>query len=176
MLFNSVMGYCQGVWFSDYDYSFVQAFAEAHTMVYPASVTGPRPAAQKIWTYSGTISANGVRLNPVHVSMGTPTPLDGVHGTHVLRLRFQSGGTMDVPLLPVEIGDAEVDQAKAFFVSIPAPGTIQSLEVLYKGKAITAMDATGTSLRASVKAVSGQSPRSAALVGRCQQVQQRRFV
>ena len=163
VLFNSVMGYCGGAWFSDYDYSFVQAFAESHTVVYPASVTGPLTAAQKIWTYSGTISANGVRLNPVHVSMGIPTPLDGVHGAHVLRLHFQSGGTMDVPLLPIEIGDAEMDQAKAFFVSIPAPGDIQSLEVLYKGNAITATDATGTSLRASVKAVRRQQSISAAL-------------
>lgn len=32
---------------------------------------------QEIWTYSGTRSSTGARLNPVHVSLGTPTPHQG---------------------------------------------------------------------------------------------------
>lgn len=173
MLFNSVMGYCQGVWFSDYDYSFVQAFAEAHTIAYPQGVAGPPITAQalarsvgaqqEIWTYSGTLSASGVRLNPVHVSLGTPTAIDAVRGAQLLRLHLHSGGTVDVPLLPVEIGDAEADQAKAFFVSIPSPGTVESLEVLHKGIALLPVDTAGAPLRASVKAAARQTPRSAIL-------------
>jgi trimeric autotransporter adhesin len=171
VLYNSVMGYCPGAWFSDYDYSFVQAFAEAHSKAYVQNVSGAvAPSAAgaaasatptEIWTYSGTITTTGVRMNPVHIGSGTPTPLDGVHGTHVLRLHLTSGGTIDVPLLPIELGDGEADHAKSFFVSVAAPGHVESVEVLHEGKGLVAKGLSGSALRTVNKDLHHPIPESA---------------
>ena len=91
----------------------------------------------------------------MHVGTLPLTPAEAVKGPHTLRLHLISGATVDVPLLPVEIGDAESQDLRSFSVTIPSPGQVVSAEVLYRGKALTVRDASGAKLHAHRQARPG---------------------
>jgi hypothetical protein len=135
---KDVMGYCGGTWFSDFSYVRAQQFAESRTAAIPqplvlnaaASVAAP----DGYLTISGELTAQGVLLHPAaataaKVEADTAT----ARSVYALRLHTSSGQTYQLPFEPVGVADA-AGETSHFWVSLPNPGEIASIEVLRNGQ------------------------------------------
>jgi len=139
---KDVMGYCGGTWFSDFSYIRAQQFAESRTAAIPqplvlataASVATSTPAPDGYLTISGELTAHGVLLHPASASAAT-TGIDTAtaRSIHELRVHTVSGQTYKLPFEPVSVADA-ADATSHFWVSLPNPGEIASIEVLRSGQ------------------------------------------
>ncbi|SFH80923.1 IPT/TIG domain-containing protein [Collimonas sp. OK307] len=137
---KDVMGYCGGTWFSDFSYIRAQQFAESRTAAIPqplvlataASIATPTPDGYL--TISGELTAHGVLLHPASAS-AAKTGIDTAtaRSIHELRLHTVSGQTYKLPFEPVSVADA-ADATSHFWVSLPNPGEIASIEVLRNGQ------------------------------------------
>jgi hypothetical protein len=129
-----VMGYCNGRWFSDYNYSFVQQFLEYQRSQGRLSVQSKSAYADTgLIVVSGTIDANGAQIDSVLPATGAPQ----APGTsaHQLELVTADGRVISVPVSPKRIDHAD-PPAMHFSASIPNPGTLAKLRVLHQGKTI----------------------------------------
>jgi hypothetical protein len=126
---KDIMGYCSGIWFSDYNYRFVQQFLE-----YQRSRTGNlvqtqmAASATDLITLQGVVTADGVTLRPVRASRGVPRASDG--GDYTLRLVLRDGRTVEQRFTTLEV---DHDEGRHFSVVLPNPGAIASVSVLHKG-------------------------------------------
>ena len=99
---SDVMGYCDGAWFSDYNYFHVQNWLES--WLYPTS------QPMKVFTstfelldIAGEISTQGVRFQPIFGSLGQP----GLsQGEYQLRLRLSDGSQIFSSFSAVRVADA----------------------------------------------------------------------
>ncbi|WP_211452189.1 IPT/TIG domain-containing protein [Collimonas antrihumi] len=139
---KDVMGYCGGTWFSDFSYVRAQQFAESRTAAIPqplvlaaaASVATSAPAPDGYLTISGELTAQGVLLRPASASAAkTGADTATARSIHELRLHTVSGQTYKLPFEPVSVADA-TDETSHFWVSLPNPGEIASIEVLRNGQ------------------------------------------
>ena len=82
------MSYCDGDWFSDYNYRLMQVFLTPSDRTLAAGCRtragGRRAAPQELLVVSGEIDAQGLRLNPIKASVGTPRSPD--RGPYLLRI------------------------------------------------------------------------------------------
>jgi hypothetical protein len=127
---TDVMGYCNGNWFSDYNWREVQRFLEARPQ--PAAATaaaGGTPTAETL-VVAGRIDASGVHFEPVQRARGTATAVPS--GEYRLRVRAADGGTFEFPFDAVEVDHANPPE-QHFFVTLPAPGPVAQLDVLRDG-------------------------------------------
>ena len=124
-----VMGYCNGSWFSDYNFREVQRFLEARPQ--PALVTVQSAAqANDLVLVTGRITAEGVSFAPVHRARGVAPVV--ASGAYRLRVRAASGATFEVPFDAAEV-DHAVPSEQHFFVALPSPGALAGLEVASAG-------------------------------------------
>jgi hypothetical protein len=136
---SDVMGYCSGVWFSDYNLREVQRFLEARPQTAAivealAASPGTGKAAGEILVVSGVIGLDGVRLGPVQTLRGEASVAPA--GEYLLRLRTEAGGAFEVPFDAVAV-DHAMPPERHFLVRVPNPGRLQALEVL-RGNAVIA--------------------------------------
>jgi trimeric autotransporter adhesin len=135
---KDVMGYCGGTWFSDFSYVRAQQFAESRTTAIPrplvlssaASVAAP----DGYLTIAGEITAQGILLHPASAT-ATKLRIDTAtaKSTYALRVRTVSGQTYTLPFEPVSIADT-TDITSHFWVSLPNPGDIATVDVLRNGQ------------------------------------------
>ncbi|WP_374403789.1 IPT/TIG domain-containing protein [Niveibacterium sp.] len=121
---HDVMGYCDGEWFSDYNYSRVQTFMQSFT--YPQITPFAEPV--EMLDFFGDIRDGKVRLAPPGARMATQPYAGG--GAFALRVTTTAGAVVDVPFTPVKVADEAGSSLQHFHVALPNPGTIAKVEVL----------------------------------------------
>lgn len=136
---KDVMGYCGGTWFSDFSYVRAQQFAESRTAAIPQPLVLNSPASvatapDGYLTIAGEITAQGVLLHPASAS-ATKLRIDTAtaKSSYALRVRTVSGQTYSLPFEPVSVADTS-DKTSHFWVSLPNPGAIATIDVLRDGQ------------------------------------------
>jgi hypothetical protein len=136
-----VMGYCNGDWFSDYNYSAIQTWLEARPQEAPfvssAFASKGEGAASELVLVSGAIGLAGSRIDSVQAVRGVPRVPPG--GEFVLRLHTLAGERFDVPFDATAVDHASPPE-RHFQVRIPDPGPLRSIEVLRDGVPIVARE------------------------------------
>ncbi len=169
---SDVMGYCGGLWFSDYNLREVQRFLEARPQVAPLvtaqAVSGPtgKAAATEVIVVSGAIGLDGVRLAPVQALPGTAELAE--QGEYAVRLRTVDGGVFELPFDAVTV-DHAMPPERHFRVRIPNPGPLQSLEVL-RGGSVIARRAADQPTAEIARAMAAAAPAQVVSVGDALQV------
>ncbi|PFH10837.1 IPT/TIG domain-containing protein [Collimonas sp. PA-H2] len=136
---KDVMGYCGGTWFSDFSYVRAQQFAESRTTAIPqplvlSSGASVATAPDGYLTIAGEITAQGVLLHPASAS-ATKLRIDTAtaKSAYALRVLTVSGQTYTLPFEPVSVADT-TDKTSHFWVSLPNPGEIATVDVLHNGQ------------------------------------------
>jgi hypothetical protein len=133
---HDVMSYCDGDWFSDYNYRRVQTYltpadrapAAAAASEVALDVVPPR----ELLLVSGEIGPQGVRLHPVKAALGTPRL--PASGPYLLRITTAAGAVVEQPFAPRGID--HLPQQQHFGFTLPHPGTIAKIEVLLDGRVL----------------------------------------
>lgn len=159
---KDTMSYCDGSFFSDYNYNLVQQFAEARTVTYPqADLAGAGGAAGAAadaavgggyLLLSGEVTAAGVRMNPA-IAVGGAPPVAAVPPTGALqmRLRTRQGQQLDVSFDAVEVADLP-GNVRHFQVLVPNPGEVQAIEVRERGRLLARRPPAAQHARAMAQA------------------------
>ncbi len=134
---SDVMGYCNGAWFSDYNFREVQRFIEAQPQ--PALSIQSAERTAEVVVVSGSIGSDGVRFNPVQRLRGLAPVAEA--GEYVLRLVTAAGATIEVPFDAVRVDHAMPPELH-FFVKLPDPGTLADIAVLRGANALPQAGAT----------------------------------
>jgi hypothetical protein len=149
---HDVMSYCSGNWFSDYNYRLMQVFLTPADRTLSADAERAQAAAgsdaQELLVVSGEIDAQGLRLNPIKSTSGTPRPPDA--GPYLLRITTQSGAVIEQ-----RFASREVDHDNArerFGFTLAHPGPIERLDVLREGRLMHQRTARAHALAAPVPA------------------------
>ncbi|MEC5163541.1 MULTISPECIES: IPT/TIG domain-containing protein [unclassified Janthinobacterium] len=136
---KDVMSYCDGAWLSDFSYLRAQQFslkrAQAQAQA-PARVMAKRTAAlaDGYLSISGSISRGALLLRPAMASSARlHQEVAGQQHAYVLRVVTVAGQTFDQPLETQLVADSKVE-TRHFWASLPNPGPVASIEVLYQGK------------------------------------------
>ncbi len=134
---TDIMGYCSGVWFSDYNYKLMQSFLEGQPQ---ADVTAAQAAsvATDMLQIAGAIGVDGVVLMPVHALRGRPTT---TAGEYTLRLFTQDGRIVEHRFDAAVVDHVEPLEAH-FAVTVPNPGPLERVEISRAGVRIPAASAT----------------------------------
>ncbi len=125
-----IMGYCSGVWFSDYNLREVQRFMEAQPQggaTVPA--VGADIAADTI-VLSGRIDADGVTLDPVQRRRGIARGAV-INSDYRARIHTTAGAMIEVPIEAAEVD--HVDE-KHFYATVPSPGPLARVELTRRGQ------------------------------------------
>ena len=129
------MSYCDGDWFSDYNYRRVQVYLTPGDRTQAAAsreaaldVTPP----QEVLLVSGEIDGQGLRLHPLKSATGTPRP--PAPGNYLLRITTVQGGVIEQPFATKELDHRP--QHERFGFTLPHPGSIASIEVLRDGQVL----------------------------------------
>ena len=140
---SDVMGYCDGEWFSEYNYHKIATFAAGVTAggvsamiaapMAHAMADDPAPT-EAVLHLSGSISeANSkATLSPVKKAQGgyvTPNK-----GAYILRLYTQGGALIERRFNADRVEDGQAD-GKHFFLTVPSPGKLSRIEIL-KGERV----------------------------------------
>jgi Peptidase M66 len=129
---HDVMSYCDGNWFSDYNYRKMQGFlTPGDRTVASTDPTAALDVAQELLMVSGRIDNGVLELRPLRPLQGTPRPPDAT-GSYLLRITTQAGGVVDVRFATKEID--HLPQQQRFGFSIPNPGPIAKIELLHEGR------------------------------------------
>lgn len=127
---TDVMGYCNGNWFSDYNFREVQRFLEARPQPALATVQGAAGGGSELITVAGRIFPDGVSFEPVQRARGL-APVVGT-GSYRLRVRAADGAVFEVPFDPVDVDHGEPGE-RHFFLALPSPGVLAGLDVVGAG-------------------------------------------
>lgn len=123
---TDVMGYCNGAWFSDYNYSAMQAHLESQPQASIASAQATSDA--DLLMISGVIGIDGVSFAPVQALRGR---LSFSGGDYTLRVITRDGRTIEHAFDAQEVD--HVENEKHFALKLIDPGAIAGLEVLHGG-------------------------------------------
>ncbi len=131
---TDIMGYCQGSWFSDYNYREMQRYMESQSGLIAAQIAAD-VADQDLLLIAGTIGLDGLTLAPVQALRGAPTT---GQGDYTLRLLLTDGSTIE-HAIEAELVDHAVPPERHFAVAVPRPDiAVARIEVLRGGAAIAA--------------------------------------
>ena len=134
---KDVMGYCGGTWFSDFSYVRAQQFAETRTAAMTQALVATNTdtkATDGYLTISGELKPQGVLLYPASASATMlQTGATNTKSAYILRVRTAAGQTYQFPFNPASIADTTVETSH-FWVSMPNPGAIATIEVLHNGQ------------------------------------------
>jgi hypothetical protein len=117
-----IMGYCNGTWFSDYNFSAVQNFLEQHRA--RGTMTKPSGPATELAVFDGVISASGLQLKPAQFLIG---PAVASAGDHRVVLRTADGRTLEQPVELVQVDHADEWH---FTVALPNPGAVVAADLI----------------------------------------------
>lgn len=121
-----IMGYCNGPWFSDYNYREMQRYIESQASLVAAQVAADG-IEQDLMLISGTIGLDGMQLAPVQAMRAVATTGGG---EYTLRLVTRDGRMFEHAFDP-ELVDHAVPPERQFAVAVPDPGTaLARIEVL----------------------------------------------
>jgi hypothetical protein len=147
---HDLMSYCDGDWFSDYNYRKMQGYLTPTDRA--LSVTDPQAsldAAQELVMVSGQVRAGVLALQPLKPLHGNPRWPDA-SGPYLLRITTQQGTIIEYRFAAKEI-DHLPDQQR-FGFTIPYPGAIAKLEVLLAGQVLMAKELRKRALTAAGEA------------------------
>ncbi|HTN48269.1 MAG TPA: IPT/TIG domain-containing protein [Burkholderiaceae bacterium] len=125
-----IMGYCNGSWFSDYNYREMQRYMESQSGLVALQAAQAAAAAveQDMLLVSGSIGSDGIRLAPVQALRGVPT---AGTGNYTLRVSMRDGRTFAYPF-DADLVDHAEPAERHFAVLVPDPGgAVASLDVLH---------------------------------------------
>jgi len=150
---HDVMSYCNGNWFSDYNYRLMQVFLTPSDRTLSADVgraqaASAGAAASDLLVVSGEVDAQGLRLNPVKLAVGTPRTPDA--GPYLLRITTQAGTVVEQSFASREI-DHQSDLQR-FGFTIAHPGPIERIEILRDGRVVQQRTARSRALAAAATA------------------------
>jgi hypothetical protein len=166
---HDIMSYCGGQVFSDYNYRKMQVYL---TPADKATAAGATSSAQsvsatestetrEVLLVSGELRASGAELNPVKALVGKVNASTTGSGPYTLRV-VTASGTIDYPFTPRELDHNS--SVKHFGLTIPNPGAIASITVLYQGQAVGVAKSsaeTGTSRAQSATTVTAPQVKEA---------------
>jgi len=152
---SDVMGYCSGVWFSDYNLREVQRFLEARPQTAPlvtAAALVEGKVAAEVLIVSGVIGLDGVRLAPLQVARGEAPVVAA--GEYAIRLRTAAGGSFELPFDAVVV-DHAMPPERHFLVRVPNPGVLAGVDLMRGGAVIASRNAevSATDLARAMAAV-----------------------
>jgi hypothetical protein len=131
-----VMGYCNGLWFSDYNYRELQRYMEGQPSLIAAQMSAQIAAdavEQDLLLVSGTIGPDGLQLAPVQALRATASPNSG---NYTLRLTTRDGRTIE-QAFDAELVDHAEPPERQFAVAVPDPGVaLARIDVLHTGSAL----------------------------------------
>jgi hypothetical protein len=126
---SDIMGYCNGSWFSDYNYREMQRYIETQASLIAALVAADG-TEQDLLLVSGTIGLDGMQLAPVQALRAVA--MAGT-GEYTLRLLTRDGRTFE-HTFDAELVDHAVPPERQFAVAVPDPGVpLARIEVLRGG-------------------------------------------
>ena len=135
---TDIMGYCNGTWFSDYNYREMQRYMESQSGLIAAQIAADE-VDQDLLLVAGTIGLDGLTLAPVQALRGVPTT---VGGDYTLRLLLSDGSTIE-HAIEAELVDHAVPPERQFAVAVPRPDVaVARIEVL-RGSAAIAVRSSG---------------------------------
>jgi len=140
---TDIMGYCNGTWFSDYNYRLMQSHLESQPQTATA-VAQSASAAVDLLLISGSIGPAGVSFGPTQALRGAPAPTSGAY---TLRLVTRDGRTIDQPF-DAELVDHAEPPERHFTVRVLNPGLIDRFEVRHAGTAVPLAAPLATAQRA----------------------------
>ncbi len=145
---KDTMSYCDGSFFSDYNFNFVQQFAETRTVTYPqadliaASIATDVSGAAADTTassggyllLSGEVTEDGVRMSPAVAMGGAPSmAVAPMNGELRIKLRTRRQQQIEVSVDTVEVADLP-GNVRHFHVLVPNPGDVETIEVRERGR------------------------------------------
>lgn len=148
---HDLMSYCNGDWFSDYNYRKIQGYLTPADRA--LSVNDPQASldvAQELVMVSGQVRAGVLTLQPLKPLHGNPRWPDAA-GPYLLRITTQQGTIVEYRFATKEI-DHLPDQQR-FGFTIPHPGAIAKLDVLLNGQVMMAKE-----LRKRALTATGEAP------------------
>ena len=132
---HDVMSYCSGDWFSDYNYRLMQVYLTPSDRTPSAGADRAQASsadAQPLLLVSGDVDAQGLRLNPVKATVGTPRPPDD--GPYLLRITLASGAVLEQRFATRELD--HLSDRQRFGFTIAHPGPIERIEVVHGGRVV----------------------------------------
>jgi hypothetical protein len=146
-----IMGYCNGSWFSDYNYREMQRYIEGQ----PSLVAQAAADAieQDVLLVAGAIGLDGVGFAPVQALRAVPSPASG---EYTLRLTTVDGRRFDTPV-DAPLVDHALPPERQFAALVPNPGVaLARLDLLRNGQALSQrLVAQAAGERASVARLRG---------------------
>jgi hypothetical protein len=148
-----IMGYCNGSWFSDYNYREMQRYIETQTGL--IALQAVDRVEQDLLVVAGTLGLDGLQLAPVQAMRGVSMPMAA--GEFALRLTTVDGQIIDHAIDAPLVDHAEPPE-RQFSVAVPNPGVaLTRIDLLQGGRAVpqrlTAQAAAAT--RASLARLRG---------------------
>jgi Peptidase M66 len=147
---HDVMSYCNGDWFSDYNYRKMQGHLTPGDRALSAT-DGPASldVAQELVMVSGTLRDGVWALAPLKPLHGNPRWPDA-GGPYLLRITTTQGTIVEHRFATKEVD--HLPQQQRFGFTIPHPGPIARLEVVQAGQALVAKEPRKRALAASTEA------------------------
>ena len=147
-----IMGYCNGSWFSDYNYREMQRYMESQSglVVMQAARLATDTADQDLLLVSGSIGSSGVQLAPVQALRGVA---ESESGAYTLRLTTRDGRSFTHAFTADLVDHAEPPE-RQFAVAVADPGVpIANVEVLHGTTPITTNAARAAAQRAGAPSI-----------------------
>jgi hypothetical protein len=131
-----IMSYCPGTWFSDYNYYYVQRFAEKYSgasTIPPASVAAISATREEsaFLVLSGEIGPGGVKFRPALLSPSIIGDANSAFSGYRIIVRTLDGREFTQNLSP--LFNSEDRDTAHFSVSLPAASRVASVEVQKSG-------------------------------------------
>jgi hypothetical protein len=153
---TDIMGYCNGTWFSDYNYREMQRYMEGQSGLLANQIAADI-GEQDLLLVAGTIGDDGLTLAPVQALRGLAT---AAAGDYTLRFVLADGSAVEYPF-DADLVDHAVPPERQFAVAVARPdGEIARVDILHNGAPV----ARRASARATAQRASGAD------VGRMRQI------
>jgi hypothetical protein len=134
---TDIMGYCNGTWFSDYNYRLMQSHLEAQPQA-ASALEQPAAASADMLLIAGAIGLDGVTLRPVQALRGSP---EAGAGEYTLRLVTRDGRSIE-HAFDADLVDHAAPPERHFVVAVLNPGPLARIEVRRGGSVVPASAAT----------------------------------
>lgn len=130
---SDVMGYCNGTWFSDYNYFHVQNWLESwlYPIAQPMKVFA---STFELLEIAGEIGSQGVRFQPVFGSLGQPSL---AQGEYRLRLRLSDGSQIVSSFSAVKVADASGNLLHFKLKMVKPALDIVAMDILKDGQVLS---------------------------------------
>ncbi|HSW23706.1 MAG TPA: M66 family metalloprotease, partial [Burkholderiaceae bacterium] len=134
---HDVMSYCDGDWFSDYNYRLMQVFLTPSDRTLGSGAERAQASAagtdeQDLLVISGDIDAQGIHLNPLKAATGTPRAPD--NGPYLLRITTSAGAVIEQPFAGRELDHSSDRQRFGFTMAHPGP--IDRAQIVHGGRVV----------------------------------------